>query len=96
MDEKMDRKTGKRRGLSAIAGNNKGMETRVLIYILAAVVLVAAIGIALQAIGVAGELGRIANQYSAAMMKNSMGGEGKIPEGVDDPTQIEGLQKPAK
>ena len=79
MDMKNKKKGNKNgRGLLSVLRDNKGIEARVLVYVLAAVVLVASIGIAISAIqgagGMANEAMDLANVSMQELSKSMPGG----------------------
>lgn len=82
-NKKKGNKNGRR--LPPILRDNKGVETRVLIYVLAAVVLVAAMAIALTVVQTGGTLANIGLAKSAKTMKDYMGDDPGIDtSGLDD------------
>ncbi len=83
MKNKKTRNKGRR--LSSILRDNKGIETRVLIYVIAAVVLIAALSIALQITSTGNLLTGIGLKKAAADMKKSITDEDGNPlEGMSD------------
>lgn len=75
----------KGRRLSSILRDNKGVETRVLIYVIAAIVLIAALSIALQITSTGQILTSIGLKKAAVDMKGSITKEDGSPlEGMSD------------
>ena len=86
MDPKKHKKVG---ALQALKRNNRGMETRVLIYILAAVVLVAAIGIAMGVIGGAGQMTNVGKLLALETMEGqTVDDTGAAQKGMEDSNQV--------
>jgi hypothetical protein len=69
MKTKMKNRMGK---LPAVIRSNKGVETRILIYVLAFIALVAALGVMTGALGQASQFSTIANLMGAKQMKGQI------------------------